>query len=82
MSSPIVMTAGTTPGTSPSPTARADTGSWAGPPTASALETLRGFLLGQGMTEWYLPRRLELVSELPRNPTGKVEKKALRDRLA
>lgn len=49
---------------------------------APTLEMLRGFLLGQGMTEWYLPQLLQVIDELPRNATGKVEKKLLRDRLA
>lgn len=49
---------------------------------APTLEMLRDFLLEQGMTEWYLPQLLEVVDELPRNATGKVEKKLLRDRLA
>ena len=34
------------------------------------------------MTEWYLPQRLVLVDELPRNATGKVEKNVLRERMA
>ena len=49
---------------------------------APELADLRAFLLTQGMTEWYLPQRIEIVDGLPRNATGKVEKKVLRDRLA
>ncbi|MGF1426104.1 AMP-binding protein [Kitasatospora sp. LaBMicrA B282] len=48
------------------------------PPT---LAELRGHLTGLGMTEWYLPARLELLPELPRNETGKVRKDLLRRRL-
>ncbi|WP_248964041.1 AMP-binding protein [Sphaerisporangium perillae] len=48
------------------------------PPT---LDELREHLLRQGMTEWYLPIRLECVDELPRNELGKVRKNRLRDRL-
>ena len=32
-------------------------------------------------TEWYLPERLEVVDVLPRDPQGKVDKKALRARI-
>jgi cyclohexanecarboxylate-CoA ligase len=45
------------------------------------LEGLCGWLRGLGMTEWYLPSRLELLPELPRNETGKVQKNLLRERL-
>ncbi|WP_264991692.1 AMP-binding protein, partial [Mycobacterium montefiorense] len=45
------------------------------PPT---LAELRGHLTGQGMTQWYLPARLEILDELPRNSTGKVQKHLLR----
>lgn len=46
------------------------------------LEQLRTYLDGIGMTEWYQPRRLELVERLPRNATGKVDKHQLRTWLA
>jgi len=42
------------------------------------LDELRGYLTEQGMTEWYLPTRLERLDELPRNSTGKVRKQLLR----
>jgi cyclohexanecarboxylate-CoA ligase len=45
------------------------------------LEEIRGYLDGIGMTEWYQPQRLELVQHLPRNRTGKVDKRLLRERL-
>lgn len=45
------------------------------PPT---LAELRRHLTDQGMTEWYLPARLELLDELPRNSNGKVQKHVLR----
>ncbi|MCW2876574.1 MAG: putative + SALICYL-S-ArCP [Sphaerisporangium sp.] len=48
------------------------------PPT---LDGLRDHLLQRGMTEWYLPTRLECVDALPRNELGKVRKKELRDHL-
>ncbi|GAA3105131.1 cyclohexanecarboxylate-CoA ligase [Pseudonocardia yunnanensis] len=41
------------------------------------LDELRKYLSDQGMTEWYLPSRLELVATLPRN-NGKVRKELLR----
>jgi len=42
------------------------------------LEELRGYLTEQGVTEWHQPTRLERLEELPRNPTGKVQKHLLR----
>lgn len=49
------------------------------PPT---LAEVRAYLDGISMTDWYQPRRLELVDQLPRNPTGKVDKQSLRAWLA
>jgi cyclohexanecarboxylate-CoA ligase len=46
--------------------------------TTPTLAELREYLTGHGMTEWYLPTRLEQLDELPRNPTGKVQKSLLR----
>ncbi|MFI5610747.1 AMP-binding protein [Amycolatopsis sp. NPDC051903] len=51
-------------------------------PTPPTLADLRDFLAGLGMTEWYWPTRLELVTELPRNAFGKVRKDLLAQRLA
>ncbi|WP_051467013.1 AMP-binding protein [Actinomadura oligospora] len=48
---------------------------------APTLDGLRRYLLATGMTEWYLPTRLECVDALPRNHMGKVLKNLLRDRL-
>ncbi|GAA3907598.1 cyclohexanecarboxylate-CoA ligase [Streptomyces lacrimifluminis] len=45
------------------------------------LDGLRDWLGGLGMSEWCLPSRLELLPELPRNQTGKVQKNLLRERL-
>ena len=45
------------------------------------LEKVRAYLDSLGMTDWYQPRRLELVDQLPRNPMGKVDKHTLRARL-
>ena len=42
------------------------------------LDELRLHLSSQGMTEWYLPTRLECVETLPRNGNGKVRKEFLR----
>ena len=47
---------------------------------APGLAQIRTFLLEKGMTEWFVPRRLELLDALPRNAMGKVEKARLRDR--
>ena len=46
--------------------------------TAPTLDELREYLTDHGMTEWYLPTRLERLEELPRNSTGKVQKHLLR----
>lgn len=46
--------------------------------TAPTLDELREFLTEQGMTEWYIPSRLERLETLPRNSTGKVRKERLR----
>ncbi|GAA3041405.1 cyclohexanecarboxylate-CoA ligase [Pseudonocardia yunnanensis] len=45
------------------------------------LDGLRKYLADQGMTEWYLPTRVEYVESLPRNGNGKVRKELLRRRL-
>ena len=42
------------------------------------LDELRKYLTDEGMTEWYLPTRLEYVERLPRNENGKVRKELLR----
>jgi len=42
------------------------------------LEGVREYLDGIGMTDWYRPTRLELLDQLPRNPTGKIDKHYLR----
>jgi cyclohexanecarboxylate-CoA ligase len=44
------------------------------PPTLSGL---RAYLTDLGMTDWYQPRRLEIVPALPRNSAGKVRKELL-----
>lgn len=45
---------------------------------APTLAALREYLSARGMTQWYQPSRLELVTELPRNETGKVRRDLLR----
>jgi non-ribosomal peptide synthetase component E (peptide arylation enzyme) len=52
----------------------------AGP--SPTLDTLTGFLADRGFPRRQWPERLELVSHLPRTPTGKVRKDELRQRLA
>jgi cyclohexanecarboxylate-CoA ligase len=47
-------------------------------PTSVTLDELRSYLDGLGMTNWYLPSRLECVDILLRNGTGKVRKELLR----
>jgi cyclohexanecarboxylate-CoA ligase len=46
------------------------------------LQEVHAYLDSIQMTEWYQPRRLELVDQLPRNTAGKVSKHALRSWLA
>lgn len=43
---------------------------------------VRRWLRGLGVADFKLPDRVELVAELPLTPVGKVDKKALRQRLA
>ncbi|MEU3166894.1 AMP-binding protein [Streptosporangium sp. NPDC006930] len=52
-------------------------------PAASplTLDDMRGHLSGLGMAKQYWPERLEIVPSLPRTPSGKIQKFALRDRL-
>ncbi|MGJ6960546.1 AMP-binding protein [Streptosporangium sp. G11] len=45
------------------------------------LDDMRGHLAGLGMAKQYWPERLEIVPSLPRTPSGKIQKFALRDRL-
>jgi cyclohexanecarboxylate-CoA ligase len=42
------------------------------------LDEIRRYLTDQGMTEWYIPTRLEYVDRIPRNVNGKVLKNELR----
>ncbi|WP_037732522.1 AMP-binding protein [Streptomyces megasporus] len=49
--------------------------------TAPDLEGVRTHLAGLGMARTYWPERLEVVPALPRTPSGKIQKFALRDRL-
>jgi cyclohexanecarboxylate-CoA ligase len=42
------------------------------------LEEVRGYLDGIGMSDGYQPTRLELLDQLPRNATGKIDKHHLR----
>ncbi|MFJ9430425.1 AMP-binding protein [Streptomyces sp. NPDC101490] len=48
---------------------------------APGLDEVRTHLAGLGMARTYWPERLELVPALPRTPSGKIQKFALRDRL-
>ena len=50
-----------------------------GPPTLAELTT---YLRGRGLMVQKLPEQLELVAELPRNPTGKILKHRLREQFA
>lgn len=47
--------------------------------TAPGLEALQNYLLQQGFAKFKLPERIEVFTELPRNPLGKVQRFALQD---
>ena len=51
----------------------------AGPLT---LEAMREFLRAKGVAKPYWPERLEILDDLPRTPSGKIQKFRLRERLA
>ena len=46
------------------------------------LAGLQAHLEAQGMARSFWPERLELVEELPKTPSGKIQKFALRQRMA
>ena len=46
-----------------------------------SLNAVRDFLAGEGVADYKLPERVELVPALPRNPVGKILKRDLRDSL-
>jgi acyl-CoA synthetase (AMP-forming)/AMP-acid ligase II len=52
------------------------------PDDALSLEEMAAFLKDQGLMVQKIPEQLELVAELPRNPTGKILKHELRKRYA
>jgi cyclohexanecarboxylate-CoA ligase len=52
------------------------------PGTSLDLEAMRAFLGEAGMSRTYYPERLEILEELPRTPSGKIQKFALRERAA
>ena len=47
-----------------------------------SLGSVRAHLAGEGFTELFWPRRIEITGELPRTVTGKVRKVELRERYA
>ena len=52
------------------------------PGTSLTQEEMIGFLLEQEMAKQYLPERLEILSEMPRTPSGKIQKFTLREAAA
>jgi acyl-CoA synthetase len=46
-----------------------------------SINAVREFLAGEGVADYKLPERVELVETLPRNPVGKVLKRELRSTL-
>ena len=49
---------------------------------APNLKELQQFLLSQGFAKFKMPERIELMSQLPRNPLGKVQRFALQEALS
>jgi cyclohexanecarboxylate-CoA ligase len=49
------------------------------PDTRPTLDELTRFLSAEGMAKPYWPERLELVAEMPRTPSGKIQKFKLRE---
>jgi 2,3-dihydroxybenzoate-AMP ligase len=47
-----------------------------------SLDDLRAHLAGLGVAKFKWPERIEWIGELPRSNVGKVDKKALRERVA
>ncbi|WP_276355637.1 AMP-binding protein [Cohnella caldifontis] len=48
------------------------------PGRSLTLEDVTAFLKAQGLTKIYWPERLEVIDEMPRTPTGKIQKYVLR----
>ncbi len=46
-----------------------------------SINAVREFLVGEGVADFKLPERVELVAALPRNPVGKILKRELRESL-
>jgi cyclohexanecarboxylate-CoA ligase len=49
---------------------------------APTLTELTDFLAGVGMAKQFWPERLEVMDEMPRTPSGKIQKFKLREQLA
>ena len=50
------------------------------PGATLTLERIKGFLEDQQITKQFWPERLEVIDDMPRTPSGKIQKFALRDR--
>ncbi len=50
------------------------------PGQSLTLERLRQHLAGEAVTKHFWPERLEIIDEMPRTPTGKIQKFVLRER--
>jgi len=46
---------------------------------ALSLGEISNFLIGRNVSKTYLPERLEVVPELPKTPSGKIQKFRLRE---
>ncbi len=50
------------------------------PGATLTLERIKALLGGEKMARQYWPERLEVIDEMPRTPSGKIQKFVLRDR--
>ena len=46
------------------------------------LDTIRAFMVGEGLAAFKLPERLEIMADLPMTKVGKIDKRALREQVA
>lgn len=52
------------------------------PGATLTMEEMREFLRGKGVAKPYWPERLEILGDLPRTPSGKIQKFRLREQMA
>jgi cyclohexanecarboxylate-CoA ligase len=50
------------------------------PGATVTLDRIRAHLVAEGVAKHFWPERLEILAEMPRTPTGKIQKFVLRER--